>query len=214
MKRAAWMIGRGLLPVAVALAAALPAAAQDAASSACELHVWPAAEIKSVTQGWVWNHTVNQAFDQGLGGIVRPKVLAPERQVELLATLDLPKLLALPPSAVTIHPAPLARTATATKTRLSGATTGCYAEMIVSQNFYDSAPLAPRALRSLIVLRRFGAAPEAESSFSTWADTSLAIFPAKVAANAEAADREIAQAYTANIRIFAGYATRPPRKKK
>jgi hypothetical protein len=208
MKSAAWTA------FAVALFLASPAAAQDAAPAGCELHVWPAAEIKSVTQGWVWNHTVNQAFDQSLGGATRPRMLGPDRQVGMLRELDLPALLQLAPSAVVFHPEPLARTATANKARLSDSASPCYVELIVSQNFFDSAPMAPKSLRSLIVLRKFADAPEAQSSFSTWADTSLVVFPAKTADKAEAADREIAFAYTANIRIFAGYATKPPRKKK
>jgi hypothetical protein len=194
--------------------AAVEPAAPEPALSQCELHVWPAAEIKSVTQGWWWNHTVNQAFDPAKGGLERPKVLAPERQRDLLGALDLPQLLQLPPSAVTIHIDPLPRTASATKARLSGSSSSCYAELIVSQNFYDAAPMAPKSLRSLLVLRRFGDAIESPSSFSTWADTSLAIYPAKTADQAQAADREIGTAYAANVRIFAGYATRPPKKKK
>jgi hypothetical protein len=76
------------------------------------------------------------------------------------------------------------------------------------------APLAPRSLRSLFVLRKFGDAPQVQSSFSTWADTSLQIFPAKTADQAELADREMSAAFSFNVRSFATYATKPPKKKK
>lgn len=194
------------------------AQAQDAAGPAsgqsCELHVWPAMELKSTSQGWVWNHTVNQAFDPSKGGVERPRVLSPARQIELLNKLDLPDLFKLGGASTTVHLEPLARTATSNRSRLSGSTSPCYTELVVSQNFYDVAPMAPRELRTLFVLRKFGDTPETQTSFSTWADTALDIFPAKTAELAEAADREISAAFSTNVRIFAGYLNRPVKKKK
>jgi hypothetical protein len=89
----------GTAIVAASLMLAPGAFAQDTPSSgtgtACELHVWPATELKAVTQSWGWNHTVNQAFDPAKGGIDRPKVLAPDSQTALLRELNLPDLLRL-----------------------------------------------------------------------------------------------------------------------
>lgn len=208
----------GTAIVAASLMLAPEAFAQDTPSSAtgtgCELHVWPATELKAVTQSWVWNHTVNQAFDPSQGGIDRPKVLAPDQQVGLLGQLNLPELLRLGEASTVVHAEALPRTATSGKARLSDSKSTCYAELIVSQNFYETAPLAPRSLRTLFVMRKFGDAPEVQSSFSTWADTSLQIFPAKTADQAEPADREMSAAFSLNVREFAAYATKPPKKKK
>lgn len=207
----------GAAVVAAICVAALPALAQDATvpsqDQPCELHVWPAAELKSTSQGWIWNHTVNQAFDPSKGGVDRPRVLAAARQIDLLGKLDLPDLFKLGEVSTLVHAEALPRTATSNKHRLSNSTSPCYAELVVSQNFYDAAPLAPRALRTLFVLRKFGDAPEAQTSFSTWADTSLEVFPARTAELAEAADREISAAFSTNVRIFAGYLSRPQKKK-
>jgi hypothetical protein len=201
--------------ILLAAVAAAPAGAQEGAPSSpsapCEIHVWPAPELKAVTQGWVWNHTVNQAFDPAKGGVARPKVLAPEAQGALLGTLDLPRLFGAAPAEVVVHPEPLTYAAASAPVRQSASTSPCYSELIVRQIFYDEAPMAGKSLRSLLVYRRFGSAPEVQSSFSTWAETSLSTFPAQTAAEAQAADAELLQAYRNNVSGFAVY-ERTPRK--
>jgi hypothetical protein len=196
---------------------AAPAPAQDAAPSApCEIHVWPAPELKAVTQGWVWNHTVNQAFDPAKGGVERPKVLEPGAQAELLARMDLAALFGAAPAQVTVHPEPLTRAQASAPTRQSDSASLCYSELIVSQIFFDEAPMAGKSLRSLLVHRRFGGAATVQSSFSTWAETELTTFPAKTAPEAQAADTELLDAYRSNVYIFARYeqAPRQPPKPK
>jgi hypothetical protein len=169
-----------------------------------------------VTQGWVFNHTVNQAFDASKGGdTARPKVLAPDRQAALLAEMDLADLFKLAPATVTVHPEPLPRSREAAGERQVGSASPCYAELVVSQIFYDHAPMAGRSLKSLVLLRRFGASPAPEATFSTWTESDLQTFPAKVAADARAADEELITAYRSNLRSFAIYAAAPktPRKR-
>jgi hypothetical protein len=202
--------------VFVALLAA-PAPAQDAApSSPCEIHVWPAPELKAVTQGWVWNHTVNQAFDPAKGGVARPKVLAPAAQAGLLARMDLAGLFGAAPAQLVVHPEPLTRAQASAPTRQTASASPCYSELIVSQVFYDEAPMAGKSLRSLLVHRRFDGSARVQSSFSTWAETELTTFPAKIASEAQAADTELLDAYRSNVYIFARFeqAPRPPPKPK
>lgn len=194
--------------------AAAAAAAQGPPASGCEVHVWPAPELQAVTQGWVWNHTVNQAFDPAKGGVERPKVLSSEAQVELLATLDLPGMFQAAPAQVVIHAEPLSRAQALSPARQSPSASPCYSELIVRQVFYDEAPMAGKSLRTLLVYRRFGDSPEAQSSFTTFAETGLETFPAKTAADARGAEDEIRQAYRSNVGIFANYALSPRRPAK
>lgn len=206
----------GALLVGAATAAAQtpepqPAPEPVADTAPCELHVWPAPELKAVTQGWVWNHTVDQAFEEGMA---KPETFTPASQAKMLAELDLPKILELKPSTVTIHPDPLPRSAGSAKLRHAASASPCYAELIVSQLFYDEAPLAGASLRMLFVLRDFGAAPVPASSFSTWAASGLADFPPKDAAGQKAAAATLANAYRSNVGLFGRYATEPKPIKK
>jgi len=194
---------------------AVPARAQPAAPLAgCEIHVWPASELNSVTQGWVWNHTINQAFDPARGGVERPKVLDPAAQTALLGEIDLPALLHAEPARVVIHAEPLTRAQALAPERQSGSTSTCYSELIVRQLFYDYAPMAGKSLRTLFAYRRFGDSPLVQSSFTTFAESGLLVFPAATAEHAQAAEAELRQAYKSNVGIFAVYEQAPRRPAK
>jgi hypothetical protein len=197
---------------ACALPSALAAAA-DAPDTACELHVWPAPELKSTTQGWWTNDTVDHAFDTSHGGVERPKSLAPESQVEVLRALDLAELIGDAPAKVVIHAEPLPRTAALADTRQSPSTSPCYSELIVSQIFYEHAPLTDRSLRILAVHRRFGDAPQAQSSFSTWAHSTLIHFPPASPDQRIAAEAELVQAYRTDLLAFIDYDRRSRKPK-
>lgn len=183
-------------------------------AAGCELHVWPASDIKAVTQGWVLNNTVNQDFNLAKGGFAKPQTLTPDRQVALLKAVDLPGLLKLPAQQVVTHDEPLTRAQAAAQTRNAQSTSPCYTEFVVSQLFYDRAPIAGRSLKTMIVYRTFGDAANVEATFATWAETGLKIFPAKTAEQAGAAEAELETAYQTNMREFAGYATAPKKQKK
>ncbi len=179
----------------------------------CELHVWPAPEIKAVTQDWIFNHTVNQAFDPNKGKIDKPQGLISDQRA-LLAQLDLATMVSVAGSVTVVHEQPLSRAeVTAVKARHAQSASPCYTELVVSQIFYDAAPLAQKSLRSLIVLRRFGDAAEPKSVFSTWADSDLKLFPPTRPDQAEAALSELETAYKNNIRLFAGYVANPKKHK-
>lgn len=187
---------------------------QPTHAGTCELHIWPADDMQAVTQGWMWNNTVNQEYNAAKGGKPRPQTLMTDRQLALLQALDLPAMLGLAARQVVTHAEPLSRAAAAATTRNAPSTSTCYEELVVSKLFYDRAPIAGKSLKSMIVLRTFGDAPEVRSSFATWAETGLRIFPAAAADQADAADAELAAAYQNNVRKFAGYLTAPKKPKK
>lgn len=212
--------------VLIALACVLPGASAGAqvaealqppapvSDAACELHVWPAGDIKAVTQGWVLNNTVNQDFNLAKGGFAKPQTLTPDRQVALLKAIDLPGLLKLPAQQVVTHNEPLTRAQAAAQTRNAPSTSPCYTEFVVSQLFYDRAPIAGKSLKTMIVYRTFGDAAEVQATFATWAETGLVIFPAKTPEQAGAAEAELESAYQTNMREFASYAIKPKKQKK
>lgn len=180
----------------------------------CELHVWPAGELKAVTQGWIFNHTVNEAFNTAKGGIAKPETLLPEKQAELLANEGLPRLFGTPAARLVLHAQPLPRSAATASERNAPSASSCYSELIVSQLFYDKAPLAGASLRGLLVYRSFGGDTTPRTSFSTWSAAPLVHFPPKTPDEAEAANADLVQGYGYMLRRFAGFATAPrPRKK-
>ncbi|HEX8444930.1 MAG TPA: hypothetical protein VF631_14925 [Allosphingosinicella sp.] len=212
MKNKQWLAAAAALGGVATAAGGQQAPAVGGAD--CELHVWPAGDLKAVTQGWVFNHTLNQAFDLAKGGTAKPAVLAPERQVTLLQAMDLPMALKLPPQTrVVMHSEPLPRSREGAKERQSPSSSPCYSELVVSQIFYDDAPMARGGLKTLALYRVFADAPLLRTSFATWTETELSTFPAKSAAEARAADEELILAYRSNLRGFAGHALAPPKKK-
>lgn len=214
MKNKHWLAAAAALGGVATAAAGQEAPAPAAAGPECELHVWPAGDLKAVTQGWVFNHTLDQAFDVEKGGTAKPAVLAPERQVGLLQDMDLPTALKLPPGTrVVIHAEPLPRSREGVKERQTPSSSPCYSELVVSQIFYDDAPMARGGLKTLALYRAFGDAPLLRTSFATWTETELSTFPAKTSADARAADEELIIAYRSNLRGFAGHALSPPKKK-
>ncbi|MEI9851582.1 MAG: hypothetical protein WDN24_12890 [Sphingomonas sp.] len=213
-----------LLLAALALSGGPAQAAREApaeAAGACELHLWPAAEIQGFAGG-------SPGIMGGglLGGLIdvamsrsedrappAPDVLSPREQLDALALLNLPRLLGLGPGIIVPHDEPLPRQlATAVRERHGVSDSGCYAELIVSQLFIDHAPMAGREFRSLIVYRTFDASPVVASSFATWTATSLARSPIKRPKQPEAEQAEIRAAFDANVRQFAFYANPANRK--
>lgn len=185
---------------------------EDAA--ACTLHVWPAGPIDAVTQGDIWNHTVNQAFDPARGGVARPDVLSVEAQLTHLGGLDAAALLKLEGATVVIHDAPPPRLTPATASLpLAPIETGCHVELVVSRLFYDRAPLTQRSLKSLVLIRQFDAGGALVASYSAWGETPLTRFPPKPGDDLAAADAELVAAYVANLRQVADFASVAPDRK-
>lgn len=200
---------------------AIPVAAQApfvagsiADSAACALHVWPAGPIDAVTQGDLWNHTVNQAFDPARGGVARPDVLAVDSQRALLAEIGLADLLGLGGAQLVIHVDQPPRVSAITgRAPLAAVETECHVELIVARIFYDRAPLAGRSLKSLITIRQFRPDGQIVASYTTWGETALIRFPPKPGDDLAAADAELVAAYLANLRQVATLAAIAPDRK-
>ena len=214
------MLLKLLAVVAVLTPASVAAqAAGSDAPSKCEIHVWPANALHTLTEGAVWNNVIDSAFTTHPGRTPERQVpphgpLDPAGQLALLSDLDLPTLFHSPGGTVVLHDATSARRpTTVTAGRQTASTSPCYVEITVAKNFFNRSGLTSNTLRTLFILDDYGDRQTPIRSFVAWGTTALAIFPAKQAAQAAAADAEIAAAFQANLRQFSGYAFAIPRKK-
>jgi hypothetical protein len=207
--------------LAAGLSLAVPAAAQDAAQPApepaCELHIWPAAEIKGYGGGAI----SPMVYGGGLIGVLiasktserddhsapKAKVLGADHQLDLLEAASLPWLLQGRKMTVVRHAEPLPRLEiTAVKERHAPSPSPCYAELIVSQLYVDRAPMAGTEFRSLFVYRNFEDAPQVKTSFSTW--TASSIEPV-TSGSIKTFEGELTSAFVYNVKNFAAYAKAP-----
>lgn len=211
-----------LAPAGVAaqdVPAAAPAAAPlGAITDACEIHVWAAEKLNTLTEGAFWNNTLNSALAPA-GGKTRERAVPAGRleadgQFALLREVDLGKILRHPGAAIVMHDGPSARRSTGTVTaRQTSSTSRCYVELTVAKNFFNRSGLAERTLRTLFAFDDFADQPIPQHSFMGWASTELQIFPAKTPELAQAADDELDSAFRANAVQFASYAFAPRKKR-
>ena len=184
----------------------------------CEIHVWASDKLNTLTEGAIWNNTLNSALAPTPGKkgerAVPPGRLGPNSQITLLRDVELDKLLRHPGATIVMHDGPSARRASGTITsRQTASTSRCYVEFTVAKNFFSRSGLAERTLRTLFALDDFGDKQAPERSFIGWASTELQIFPAKTPQLAQSADDELAAAFRANTAQFAQFAFAPRKKR-
>lgn len=218
MKLARFAVLCAFAPSCAAAQDAPPTAPANTITDACEIHVWAAEKLNTLTEGAMWNNTLNSAIAPA-GGKARerpvpPGRLEPDRQLALLRQVDLGTVLHHPGATVVMHDGPSARRSTVTvAARQTSSTSRCYVELTVAKNFFNRSGLAERTLRTLFAFDDFGDRPTPQRSFIGWASTELQIFPAKAPELAQAADDELATAFRANAVRFAGYAFAPRGKR-
>lgn len=204
--------------IAALSAQSLDAPKQPPAITGCEIHVWAAEPLHSLTEGAVFNNVIDSAITPH-GGRVRERAvprsaLDPDQQRALLASIDFAGLFHAPGAAVTIHTVGSKRTATRPATdRQTDSGSPCYMEVTIAKNFFNRSTLGGRALRTLVIFDDYRDQPAVQRSFIAWGTSELRVFPAKEPENEAAADAELQSAFKANIAQFAGYAFAPVRKK-
>lgn len=185
----------------------------------CEIHIWPAPHLNSLTEGAIWNNVLDSAFTPHPGRI--PERQAPARgsldplgQLKLIDAIDLPTLLHMQGATLVPHEGESTRrAATAADKRQTVSTSPCYAEVTVAKNFFNRSSLTDRTLRTLLIFDDYRDKPQPVRTFVAWGTTPLHLYPAKRPEQSSAADAELATAFQENVRKFAGYAFAPPRKK-
>ena len=183
-----------------------------AVTSQCEIHVWPADRLHSLTEGAIWNNTLDSAITPHGGRVTERAVpttaLDPETQRAQLAKLPIDRWFRVPGAKVEIHTEQSRRRATGRVAgRQTASTAPCYREVTIARNFFNRSGLASRTLRTLVIYDEYGDQPAPVRSFVSWASTDLAIFPAKKAEDEADAAAEILTAFESNISKFSLYAT-------
>lgn len=204
-----------------ALVASTTAVAQDAtqAPNGCELHVWPAERMNSVTTGLLGGGLIDAALHSGKDASNKAQMasaLDSPSQLDALQSLDLLTMLELKPGTTIIrHEAPLERkTMNKVKTRRSDSTATCYSELIVADVFYQKAAIYGRSLRTLFMLRNFGNDQKIDYEYKAWGGNGLKLFPAKEGEDAVAALDELVTVFKKNFDEYSVNARRSMDQKK
>ena len=212
--------GAAALVTALALFTASGAAAQS--GPACELHIWPAERMTSVTTGLLGGGLLDAAIHSGKDASNKASLasaLDSPSQLDALKPLDLTELLMLTPGTVIVtHDTPLERkTMNKVKTRRSDSTATCYRELIVADVFYQKAAIYGRSLKTLFMLRDFGADQKIDFEYKAWGGNGLKLFPPKEGEDSIAALDELVTVFKRNFEEYAanarkGITARAPKK--
>lgn len=192
----------------------------EVAADGCELHVWPAERMQSITTGWLGGGLIDAALHSGTNAnnkTLLASALDSPSQLDALQELDLRTLLALSSGTTIVrHETPLERkTMNKVKTRRSDSTAQCYSELIVADVFYQKAAIYGRSLRTLFMVRHFGNDQKIDAEYKAWGGNGLSLFPPKEGEDAIAALDELVSVYKANFEEFARNArTRLAAKKR
>jgi hypothetical protein len=173
------------LAASVAFFAAASASAQQAP---CELHIWPAERMTSVTN----KAKMASALDS-------------PSQLDALQSLDLATMLDLEPGTVIVrHEEPLVRkTMNKIKTRRSDSKAACYRELIVGDVFYQKAAIYGRSLHTLFMVRDFGNDQTIDFEYKGLGGNGLKLFPAKEGEDVIAALDELVTVFKKNFVEYA-----------
>lgn len=178
------------------------------AADGCELHVWPAERMNSVTTGWLGGGLIEGALNSGKDAnnkTLLASALDSPSQLDALQDLDLRTLLSLSPGTTIIrHETPLERkTMNKVKTRRAESGSTCYSELIVADVFYQKAAIYGRSLKTLFMVRQFGNDQKIDKEYKAWGGNGLKLFPPKEGEDSIAALDELVGVYKANFEEFA-----------
>jgi len=196
----------------VAAATATPALAQQAP---CELHVWPAERMTSITTGWLGGGLIEAAINSKKDANNKAQLasaLDSPTQLDALQSLDLVSLLKLPAGTTIVrHETPVERhTMNKIKTRRAESTAACYNELIVADVFYQKAAIYGRSLRTLFLFREFGADQKIDYEFKAWGGNGLKLFPPKKDEDATPALEELSVVFKKNFEEYAAKVKKAP----
>jgi hypothetical protein len=198
--------------IAVAMTAAVPAAAQEAAAPSCELHVFPTLEGQALTTGMLAGFGIIGAVADAAANKDRniseaaylKEALGPRLQIEALKSVDLVSELKLQPSQI-IYETPIADRKISTKAtnRLTSSTAPCYAELLITQNFYTKRAIYGRSLNNRFIFKDFRTGKTKAALVKGRGGNGLSYFPPKTTDETEAAEKDLREAFAKNFREFA-----------
>ncbi|QBM75606.1 hypothetical protein E2E30_07315 [Sphingomonas sp. AAP5] len=191
----------------------------SAQAAPCELHIWPAERMNSMTTGLLGGGLLDAALHSGKDASNKAQMasaLDSPSQLDALQSLKLTDLLNRQPGTVIVrHETPLERkTMNKVKTRRSDSTAACYSELIVADVFYQKAAIYGRSLRTLFMLRDFGNDQTIDYEYKAWGGNGLKLFPAKEGEDATAALNELVSVFDKNFEEYANNARKAMTAKK
>lgn len=197
--------------LAAALTFAQRAAAQDAPP--CELHVFPTLEGQAQTTGWLSGFGVIGAVADAAKNADRnvseaeylKEALGPRLQVQALKSVDMLGALHLPASTTVTYETPIADRKISTKAtgRLTSSTAPCYAELLITQNFYTKRAIYGRSLNNRFIYKDFRGGKTSTKMVKGRGGNGLSHFPPKTTDETEAAEQDLRDAFSKNFIEFA-----------
>lgn len=205
-RRLAIAIAAAILP-ASALAAQAPTPAAPGATP-CELHLWPAERMQSMSTGLLGGGLIDAALHAGRDASNRSQMasaLDSPSQLDALQSLNLVTELALPEGTTIVrHETPLVRrTMNSIKTRRSDSTAQCYYELHAADVLYMKSTLYGRSLRTLFMLRAFGDDQRIDFEYKAWGGNRLHHFPPGEGEDVTVAINELTDVFKANFQEYA-----------
>ena len=188
----------------------------DVAADGCELHIWPAQRMTSMTTGLLGGGLLDAAIHGNRDATNRTllaSALDSPSQLDALQALDLRTELKLTPGTTIItHSQPVDRhTMNSVKTRRGESPSKCYSELIVADVFYQKAAIYGRSLRTLFMVRDFGAGEKIAFEYKAWGGNGLKLFPPKEGEDAVAALDELVSVFKKNFQEYANNERKAPR---
>jgi hypothetical protein len=189
-----------LYTAAVALLAFAPAAAE----AACELHIWPASGLHSISSGWFKGVMLGGIGKQREGyPSLSNDPLAPAIQITLLSAQPTAAMLGQNGAVLVAHDTPLTRRQVTVPGRHSTSTAPCYSELIVDDIFHEDAALSRPSLRVLFRFASYVVAPEPLRRHTGWTAKSVTAPLPKTDAEAQDLVAELRDAFVADFTAFA-----------
>lgn len=182
------------------------------AAPECELHIFPTLEGQALTTSLLSGFGVIGAVADAAANKDRniseaeylKEALGPRLQIEALKSIDLVSELKLQPSRI-IFETPIADRKVTTKAtnRLSSSTAPCYAELIVTQNFYTKKAIYGRSLNNRFIFKDFTSGKTKAKLVKGRGGNGLSHFPPKTTDETEAAETELRDVFAKNFLEFA-----------
>lgn len=178
------------------------------AADGCEMHIWPAERMNSITTGLLFGGLLDAALHSGTDAKNKTLIasaLDSPSQLDALLSLDLRELLMRSSgTTIVVHESPLERkTMNKVKSRRSDSAAQCYSELIVADVFYQKAAIYGRSLRTLFMIRDFGNDQKIDKEYKAWGGNGLQLFPPKEGEDAIAALDELVTKFKLNFEEYA-----------
>jgi len=195
--------------------------APTAPADGCELHIWPAERMRSITTGWLSGLGVLGAIvdsaSHAKGDASRMALLSTAldspTQLDALLALDLRTLVGRTTGTViVVHDTPVERhTMNKIKTRRSDSSAACYSELIVADVLYQKAAIYGRSLKTLFMLREFDKGQKIAFEYKAWGGNGLKQFPPAEGEDVVAGLGELVSVFKKNFEEYAGNERKAPR---